>query len=373
MSDPSSRFPADTLPGAADAGAADALSGTADADLWAGLEGQPRAAGILATAAARPVHAYLFHGPRGTGKRAAALVFAAALIGVDSRSRRLALAGRHPDVSVHEPEGRTLRVVEADEISFEASRSPMESQVKVIICDRFHTAEPEAVASLLKTIEEPPPTAVIVLLSEEVPPAHTTVASRCVIVEFDPVSDHDMRGILEREGVASEVLDDIVVAAAGDVSRARLLATDDGLGTRRQAWTTVPSRLDGTGATVSVLVDELRAMIDEAQSPLVARQQAEFDELARIEADMGPQTRQRQDMDARHRREQRLLRTDELRFGLAILADCYRRSMADGHPGPPPVAAINRIRDTHAALVRNPNEALLLQALFLFLPPTPRW
>ena len=47
---------------------------------------------------------------------------------------------------------------------------PVESRVKVIVCDRFHAAEPEAVASLLKTIEEPPPTAVIVLLSEEIPP-----------------------------------------------------------------------------------------------------------------------------------------------------------------------------------------------------------
>ena len=79
-------------------------------------------------------------------------------------------------------------------------RSPVEGPLKVIVCDRFHTAEPEAVASLLKTIEEPPPTAMIVLLSEEIPPDHTTVASRCVIVEFDPVPDDDVRRILQRGG-----------------------------------------------------------------------------------------------------------------------------------------------------------------------------
>ncbi len=363
MSDPSARISADTPP----TGVADATD-----DLWEELEGQPRAAAILA-AAAQPVHAYLFCGPRGTGKRTAALVFAAALIGSDSRSRRLALTGHHPDVSVHEPEGRTLRVAEADEIIFEASRSPMESSVKVIVCDRFHTAEPEAVAALLKTIEEPPPTAVIVLLSEEIPPAHTTVASRCVVVEFDPVSDDDLRRILGREGVDPEVLDDIVVAAAGDVSRARLLATDDRLGARRQAWTAVPTRLDGTGATVSVLVDELRVLIDEAQTPLVDRQKAESDELARIETDVGSQGQLRRELDARHRREQRLLRADELRFGLATLADCYRRFMADDRHGPDAVTAIDSIRDTHAALVRNPNEPLLLQALLLSLPQTRNW
>ena len=358
MSDLSDQLLADSLPGIADA---------VD-DVWANLEGQPRAAEMLVAAAAQPVHAYLFCGPRGTGKRTAALAFAAALIGVDSRSRRLALAGRHIDVSIHEPEGRTLRVAEADEIIFEASRSPVEGRLKVIVCDRFHTAEPEAVASLLKTIEEPPPTAVIVLLSEEVPPDHTTVASRCVIVEFDPVPDGDVRRILEREGVNPEGLDDIVAAAAGDVSRARLLATDDRLSARRRAWAAAPDRLDGTGATVSALVDELRALIDEAQAPLTARQQAESDDLARIEADLGAQGRLRREMDARHRREQRLLRADELRFGLATLADCYRQHMADNRHSSDAVTAINRVRDAHACLVRNPNEPLLLQALFLSLP-----
>ena len=348
----------------------DALPGVADAvdDLWAGLVGQPRAAEILLSAAAQPVHAYLFCGPRGTGKRTAALAFAASLIGVDSRSRRLALAGRHPDVSIHEPEGRTLRVSEADEIIFEASRSPVEGPLKVIVCDRFHTAEPEAVASLLKTIEEPPPTAVIVLLSEEIPPEHTTVASRCVIVEFDPVPDDDVRRILEREGVNPDGLEDIVVAAAGDVSRARLLASDDGLSARRRAWAAAPARLDGSGATVAVLVEELRALIDEAQSPLTARQQTESADLARVEADVGPQGRLRREMDARHRREQRLLRSDELRFGLATLADCYRQRLAQDRDGPAATTAISRIRDAHACLVRNPNEPLLLQALFLSLP-----
>ncbi|WP_420639509.1 hypothetical protein [Candidatus Poriferisocius sp.] len=342
-------------------------------DVWVGLEGQPEAAEILVAAAAQPVHAYLFCGPRGTGKRAAALAFAAALIGVDDRSRRLASTGHHTDVSVLEPEGRTLRVTEADEIIFEASRSPVEGPRKVIICDRFHTAEPEAVAGLLKTIEEPPPTAVIVLLSEEIPPGHTTVASRCVVVRFHPVPDDTLRRLLAADGVDPDALDDIVAAAAGDIGRARLLAADQGLGARRRAWAAAPGRLDGTGATVAVLVDELRSLIDEAQSPLAARQGAEADDLARIEAGAGPQNRVRREMDVRHRREQRLLRADELRFGLATLADCYRRRLTDGRHAKEAVAAVDRIRDAHAALVRNPNETLLLQALFLSLPQLPGW
>ena len=97
---------------------------------------------------------------------------------------------------------------------------------------------------------------------------------------------------------------------------------------------------------MAVLVDELRALIDEAQAPLTARQQAESDDLTRIEADMGAQGRLRREMDARHRREQRLLRADELRFGLATLADFYRQQLADERHSHEAVAAITRIRDS---------------------------
>ena len=101
---------------------------------------------------------------------------------------------------------------------------------------------------------------------------------------------------------------------------------------------------------------------------VTARQQAESDDLTRIEADMGAQGRLRREMDARHRREQRLLRADELRFGLATLADFYRQQLADERHAHEAVAAITRVREAHACLVRNPNEPLLLQSLFLSLP-----
>ncbi|MCY4257536.1 MAG: hypothetical protein OXE04_04520 [bacterium] len=340
------------------------------------LEAQPRATEVLAGAATQPVHAYLFYGPRGTGKRAGALAFAAEIISSDERGRRLALAGQHPDLSIHSPEGRSLRVAEADDIIFEVSRSPVEANRKVVICERFHTAEPEAVAALLKTIEEPPAGAVILLLSEEIPPSHVTVASRCVVVEFDPVPDAEIRRILEAEGVPLEALDSIVAAASGDLSRARLLATDKGLAQRSQAWAAALGRLDGSGYTVTKLVEELRGLIDQAQAPLEERQTTEATQLTEIEANIGKQARQRREMDARHRREQRLLRTDELRFGMATLAEIYRRQIganprADqrtAKEAKEAVTAIGRIRQAHASLIRNPNEALLLQALFLALP-----
>ena len=147
-----------------------------DAGLWAKVPGQPDAVSLLRAAVAAPVHAYLLVGPTGAGREEAARAFAGALFadGVDddreaSRHRSLAAAGQHPDLVLVESEGRSLLVADADRVTVEGWRSPVEADRKVIVVDRFHTAEAAAAASLLKTIEEPPITAVFVLLADEIP------------------------------------------------------------------------------------------------------------------------------------------------------------------------------------------------------------
>ena len=64
------------------------------------LPGQPRAEVLLRAALAGPAHAYLLHGPAGTGKRDAARAFAAALLGCDERR---VVPGSHPDLAMIEP------------------------------------------------------------------------------------------------------------------------------------------------------------------------------------------------------------------------------------------------------------------------------
>ena len=145
-----------------------------DEELWAAVVGQDEAVALLRAAVASPVHAYLLVGPPGAGRADAARAFAGALLsdGTEAddadRHRRLAIAGRHPDLVWIAPGGRALLVEEAEGITVEASRSPIESDRKVVVVDRFDTAEPESAASLLKTIEEPPASAVFVLLADEV-------------------------------------------------------------------------------------------------------------------------------------------------------------------------------------------------------------
>lgn len=343
-------------------------------DPFAEVVGQPQTVERLRAAAQQPVHAYLFLGPAGSGKLAAARAFAGEVLAgpvaseTAARHRTLAAAGKHPDVVEFDPQGRTLRVGEAELLTVEASRSPIEGDHKVIICQRFHTAEPISAASLLKTIEEPPATAIFVLLAEEVLPEHITIASRCTTIDFGSVPDDALGEWLEARGTAPEMAIAVVAAARGNLDRARLLLDDPQVAARRELWWSAPTRLDGTGSSVTQMVDEIRAAIDEAQAPLDRRHHAEAEELGAQEEQLGVKVTARKDFEARQRRETRRLRDDELRFGLATLAARYRALTETPRASEVP-AALTSLRGATDALVRNPNEALLLQRLFLELPP----
>jgi DNA polymerase-3 subunit delta' len=152
-----------------------------------------------------------------------------------------------------------------------------------------------------------------------------------------------------------------------------VLAADPDAEARRRAFASVPHRLDGSGATVADLVDELQARVQAALAPLTAAQAAEVAALA-AEAEQTGDRRsaaRQKSMAERHRREVRRYRTDELRAGLAALAGAYRDELASGRFRDPAaaVAAVGRLHVALEALDRNPNETLLLQALLLDLPP----
>ena len=366
----------------------DTAAETTAIDPWSAVVGQPRAVAALASAVASPVHAYLLVGPRGSGKRAAAAVFAGELItaadqragaepGRAGRHRRLATREEHPDVFVLSPTGNSLRrTEEVSQLIVEASRTPVEGTRKVLVVDRFHTATPAAAAALLKPVEEPVTSVVWVLLAEQVLPEHVTIASRCSRVDFGPVPDDEVAAMLVSEGLAAADRAALVAAAAaGNLHRARVLAADERVAARREAWWSVPDRLDGNGATVAELVAELRALIDDAGTALTERHRAETAALDEREKQFGTRGSGRRDIEAQHRREHRQFRTDEIRFGLATVGARYREQISS-EPDDPAVdrraiRAIDRLRATAESLIRSPNEALALQALLLDLPRAP--
>ncbi len=342
--------------------------------VWDGVVGQSRAVDQLTRAAASPVHAYLFVGPPGSTKDEAARAFAALLLtghdDPDTRDARLALAGEHPDVREVERTGARISKDQVTEIIRAASLAPVESSRKVMLLHEFHLLEADGAARLLKTIEEPPASAVFIVLADQVPPELITVASRCVRIEFSSIAEATIREVLVTEGATSESATQAAAAASGNLTRARVLATDTGLMARREAFATIPRRLDGTGANVVALVNELNTLIEAAAAPMAARQADEATALEARVAAVGERGSGRKQLEERHKRELRRHRIDELRSGLAIIAGAYRDSLVAEQLARPEAAvhAVQRIHVTLESLDRNPNETLLLQALLLDLP-----
>ncbi len=353
---------------------------TVDVDLWTDVVGQPRAIEDLQAAVPAPSHAYLFVGPPGSGRMAAARAFAAELFSRDidgadaERHARLALEGKHPDLIVFEPEGVRLRVDldktdnDLGPILQEANRAPVEADHKLVVLGQFHTMEQFA-GAFLKTIEEPPPRTIIVVVADEIPPELVTTASRCVRVEFGPVPAEAIVDRLLAEGVSQQTAGEAADAAGGDLARARLLATDPELADRREAWRRVPDRLDGTGAGVVDLVGDLRGRIDAAQAPLDTRHAAELVGLEEQIERYGLRRGLAGELVTRQKRQVRTLRRQEIRFGLATLAGRYRDALAESPDPAPIVEGLAAIQTAAEDLVRNPGEELLLLGLFLALPP----
>jgi DNA polymerase III subunit delta' len=344
-------------------------------DLFDAVIGQDQAVAKLQEAVAAPVHAYLLVGPAGGGQHEAARAFAAALLcpqGGDGTCRdcRLALAGEHPDVREVERVGPFITIDQAREITTLASRTPVEGARKILILHEFHLLRDEAAAALLKTVEEPPASTVFVILADDVPPELITIASRCARIDFRPVPHDLVVAALVDAGVAPDAAALAADAAAGNLDRARLLATDHGLAGRREAFHRLPDRLDGNGTTVMAATDELLGLIDGAAQPLKERHAGEVAELERREVQVGVRRGERKEQEDRHKREIRRHRIDELKSGLVSVASAYRDRLADGtlHDPAAGVTAVRTVHEAIEALDRNPNERLLLEALLLRLP-----
>lgn len=361
--------------------------------LFDAVVGQDRAVAALRAAARNPVHAYLLVGRPGAGPRAASRAFAAALLCPsggcgECRACQRALAGTHPDLVVVERTGAALDVDDARRLIALALRRPFEAARQVLVVTDVHLAERSAPA-LLKTVEEPPPSTVFVLLADDVPPELSTVASRCMEVTFPPVPHDAIAAWLVRRGIDTERARSVAEGSGGDLDRARLLAEDPLFAQRIALWRSVPSRLDGHGASAGSLARELLASTEAALAPLRAEHAAALEALEEDAKAMGERgVPGRKEVVDRQHREERRWRTEELRTGLGVLARAYRDRLTDalavnavggGPTLPLGVASPRRdeardfaeavalVTEAAAGLKRNAQETLLLEALFVRL------
>ena len=175
------------------------------------LEGQPEARQHLEAALADgPAHAYLFHGPRGVGKRAAALAFAGDLLGDPGRVERRA----HPDLYVVEPLGDQIRIDDIRALRRDLHLRPFEADRRVYPVFSAELMNEDAADALLKDLEEPPAYAVIVLVADELGPLPETIRSRCQLVPFRRLSERIVRELVADRAAELELSPNQVTALA---------------------------------------------------------------------------------------------------------------------------------------------------------------
>ena len=92
--------------------------------------------------------------------------------------------------------GAAISIDTAREVTRLASTSPFEATRKVLVLHDFHLVK-DAGPALLKTFEEPPPSTVFVILADHVPADLITIASRCVEVDFHPLTAAEVAAVLE--------------------------------------------------------------------------------------------------------------------------------------------------------------------------------
>jgi DNA polymerase-3 subunit delta' len=317
----------------------------------------------------------LFVGPAGAGKRDAAAAFAAALLCPDGGcghcvSCRAAAQGTHPDLTTVERSGASVLVDDVRSIALLAQRTPTAGDRQVIILEDFHAATLAAPA-LLKTIEEPPESTTFIVVADGQPSVLPTIASRCVLVEFGALGEEEIVAALRGEGTEENLAHAAAAGAHGRLDRARLLVRDAAFAERQAQWRRIPERLDGTGATAAILSVELLSGCDALVAVVKERQAEEFAALVADAERAGGRLTGRQSIEARHNREQRRVRTDEIRAGLATLAESYRARLSSANATSRELSAvassIDAIDAMAASLMRNPTEHLQLVRLFLVL------
>jgi len=342
---------------------------------WGAVVGQDAAVGRLTHLASQPVHAYLFVGPEGCGKEAAARAFASLLVDGPEPSERTASLiahGSHPAVIDVLREGAAVDKEEAERVIQLASTTAAGGGRKVIVIHEVHLMRDSAAVRLLKTIEEPAESTAFILLADQLVPALATIASRCVVVTFARLDDAVVAGALVARGTPADAAAAIARMAEGNLERATLLADDPQAVAREEAFAAVPRHLDGSGSRVASIVDELMQRIEAAAAPLAAQQARELAELEERVAMAGERGSGRRSLADRHKRQLRKHRTDELRAGLRAIAATYLTALRE-EPGDPRadqyLGAVARVHEAASALALNANEELALQALLLECPP----
>jgi DNA polymerase-3 subunit delta' len=365
-------------------------------------QGRARVA-LTAALASGPSHAYLFRGPRGAGKRAAARAFAAEILAAaaedpdDARRRALLDPSPHPDLVWLTPRGAQHLVEEVRErVIRAAAYRPFEGGKRVFVVEAAEAMRDESQNALLKTLEEPPEFVHLILLSAEPEALLETIASRCHPIDFTPLSAEVLEAQLQADGPISGAGVDLsahrpqdpeeIAAAArlapGDLERARLLLGPRGHELREDAERCATAVLCGEVASApwKGLLDRAQAAGEDVEA--AAREVLEEEAKAGVK-------RTARDIAEESKRAGRRRRTEILDLGLELCAAWFRdlaavgsgaeqvafnrdrldrlRAQAAGLDLGRARAGAEAVQETRRSLDLNVSEELALEALFFRL------
>jgi DNA polymerase-3 subunit delta' len=362
----------------------------------AATEHQPRARIALEAGLRDPgalSHAYLFHGPVGSGKRAAAREFAAALIARGSDdpddTRRRVLSGVHPDIAWVEPRGAHEILVDdvREHIVRQASLRPFEANVRVFVIVDADRMNDESQNALLKTLEEPAGFAHFILTSSMPGRLLETIPSRCRPIRFGAIPPAQVAEQLAARGIDAGTALACARLAAGDAGRAARLATE-GAAARAEAEAAARATLVPHDDAAWVLAAPWEPMLERAaERGAVAEEQVKQALVARLENEpkrgSGGVTREYEVQARRARRRAHTAALDEslelvaawFRDLVAVASGCEEHVLntdrlpalhedAHGRDAGALIDCIALCEETRRRLERNVLEDLALEALF---------
>lgn len=298
-------------------------------DIFDGIFGQPRVREFLraSIASGRVSHAYLFTGPAGSNKTAAAYAFAQAILCKDHGCRtcddcRRIERRKHPDVHFYTPEGAQGYLIEQiREIVSGVSLAPIRAKGKVYILDRVDLLGVSAANAFLKTLEEPVEDVTFILLGRTREAVLPTIVSRCQVVPFRHIPAREAAGILsQKTGVTPEQARIAIEACNGSITRAMTFAKS---AERAEFRTRIMEVLSNLPLSDERDVLEYAAeLIERAKAPLDNVRTQQSEELAES-ADFLTKTALKQ-IELRHKRALSMATRESLNQTTSIIRSWLR-------------------------------------------------